>query len=603
MRYSYRSTEVGARQRAPEPGAQPRTTRGPGMAGTAGRYRQVLANRDFRLLISAFIVDSVGGWAYNIVLVVYQFDRTGSTAWVAATTASAWLPRLFLSAPAGALADRYERTTVMVTSALASFLCMTALAVVVVRDGPVLLVLLLAALTAACTTFYSPAASAVLPDVVPEQDLVTANALFALLENLVVVVGPALGGLLLLADEPGAAVVLNALSFLLAALLLLRMRTRSRGGAAEEGTSLAAQLVDGARALRAEPVALALVLFCALDSAVFGASTVLYIPISEKLGTGPEGYSYLLAAQAIGGVLVATVVDRFTSARRLAPVIVGGMWVLALPTALTVFAGTPPVGFLLQLVAGGGMIVVDVLATTALQRDLPRAVLSRVFGILDAATLAGTVSASVLTSVLLHLLPLDTVLVVVGVGFAVLTVLGIGPLLRADRKAAAGLAALAPRIALLEVLDLFASAPRGTLELLARAVEEVRVPAGAHLVREGEPADALYVLVEGEVAVSARGEAERARRLRTLGPRSYFGEIGLLHAIPRTATVRALEPCVLWRIAAEDFRSAVETGSPSPSLMQLAGARLARSHPVLAQRAGQVPAQRGAADSVPAPRG
>ena len=90
------------------------------MAGSArGRYRDALRARDLKLLIAAFIVDAVGGWAYNVVLIVYIFDRTGSPAAIAATTACGWVPRLLLSTYAGVIADRYERTRVMVTSALA----------------------------------------------------------------------------------------------------------------------------------------------------------------------------------------------------------------------------------------------------------------------------------------------------------------------------------------------------------------------------------------------------------------------------------------------------------------------------------------------------
>ena len=53
--------------------------------------------------------------------------------------------------------------------------------------------------------------------------------------------------------------------------------------------------MTGVRALAAQPLAIAVVLFCALDSAVYGAASVLYVPLSVRLGTGPNGYSYLLA--------------------------------------------------------------------------------------------------------------------------------------------------------------------------------------------------------------------------------------------------------------------------------------------------------------------
>ncbi len=65
------------------------------------------------------------------------------------------------------------------------------------------------------------------------------------------------------------------------------------------------------------------------------------------------------------------------------------------------------------------------------------------------------------------------------------------------------------------------------------------------VIREGEPPDALWVVVDGEVEVTIGGTF-----VRTMGPRSYFGEIGLLREIPRTASIRTLEPCTLWRCQA-----------------------------------------------------
>ena len=553
------------------------------MAGSGrASYRSALRSRDYRLLLSGFVVDAIGGWAYNVVLIVYIFDRTGSTTWIAATTAAGWIPRLLFSTYAGAIADRVERTLVMAASSMAAFAAMVGVTLLVAADAPIPLILVLSFLTGTASTFNGPAARAVLPEVVGESDLASANALFGVVESAVVVVGPALGGLLLLADQPAAASALNALSFLAAGLIVASMRVRSRGDAGAEGESLGAQIGAGLSALRAEPVALALVLFCALDSAVYGASTVLYVPISEKLGTGSDGYSYLLVSAALGGVLIAGLVNRLSRSGRLAPVIVGGMCLLALPYAATTLVDAPLLGAALQVVAGGGMVIVDVLAITALQRDLPKEVLGRVFGVFESLVLGAILGASLGASLLLRATDLRTTLLVLGFGVSAVSILGIGPLLRADRKAAAGLALLRPRIALLEVLDLFANASSQTLEALARACEPVELAAGEVVVREGDAADALYVLVDGEVDVSARGEAARARHLRTMGPRSYFGEIGLLRGVPRTATVRTTEPSTLWRISADDFRAALESGAASASMLQVASSRLARSHPRLA---------------------
>lgn len=409
------------------------------MSGSVrGTYRQALAARDLRLLLLAFAVDRTGTWSYNVVLVVYVYNRTGSTLLIAVTTTCSWLPRLLLSTYAGVLADRYERTRLMLRSALAGFVVAVGLAVAVATNQDVALVLTLHALLAATTSFYEPAAQAVVPETVPDKDLPAANALFTVLESLVVVLGPAVGGLLLLlTHHPALGVELDALTFLVAALLVRALRVRSTGDGSTEGGGLLSQIGTGLAALRNEPVALVLVLYCALDTAVFGAMTVLYVPLSQLFGTGSNGYSYLLASQALGGVLAAGLVTRLATSRRLAPVIVGGMCLLALPNAATALVSSPTLGALLQVLSGIGMGIVDVIAITGLQRALPKAVLSRVFGVLETLILGGVLLASFGSSLLLAATSLRTALLVIGGGFAAVSVIGIGPLLRADRAAPA----------------------------------------------------------------------------------------------------------------------------------------------------------------------
>src|SRR5438045_7244735 len=84
------------------------------------RYRDALRHRDMRLLVGTFLVDQVGSWSYIVVILVYIFDRTHSTQWLAATGICRWAPGLLLTSYGGVIADRYQRTTVMVVSAVAS---------------------------------------------------------------------------------------------------------------------------------------------------------------------------------------------------------------------------------------------------------------------------------------------------------------------------------------------------------------------------------------------------------------------------------------------------------------------------------------------------
>jgi MFS family permease len=545
--------------------------------GTArGRYRDALRHRDLRLLISAFGVDQIGSWSYLIVISVYVFDRTHSTQWLAILGVCRWGPSLLLASYGGVLADRYQRVIVMVVSALASAVLMAGMAAVVATAAPVGFVLAISALSSVAGAPYQPAAGALTPEVVGEKDLAAANSIFSALENLVVVVGPGIGGLLLLTGRPVISVVINAASYLIAAAVISRLKVRSRGGGEADGGTWQ-QLTAGLRALAAQPVALAVILFCGLDSAVYGATTVLYVPLSIRLGTGPNGYSYLLAGAALGGLLGAGLANRLSSASRLAPVIMGSICLQALPFLAVIGLHVPWLAAVLQVISGIGMVIVDVLAITTLQRDLAGDLLGRVLGVFDTVILAGILLASLVTGILLAHASLDVTLILIGVGIPVIGLAGLPALLRADRTSAAVAERLRPLVDLLSELDLLTGADRSTLERLAAAAEEVVMPAGSVLIREGDEADALWILTRGELSVSVDEGGSPPRELAPVTAPGYVGELGLLHGIPRTATVQTSQDSTLLRISGEDFLSALQTSRPSPTLLSVAGVRLART--------------------------
>jgi CRP-like cAMP-binding protein len=554
---------------------------------TAGRsrYRDALHYRDMRILIASFLIDQIGSWSFVVVIAVYIFDRTHSTQWLAVLGICRWAPGLLLASYGGVIADRYERVTILITSSLVSAVLMAGIAVGVATDAPIVVTLVLVALSAAALAPYRPAAGALTPEIVGEKDLAAANSIFSGLENLVVVVGPGIGGLLLLTGQPVIGVAINAASFVVAAALVARLRVRSTGSAAEEGNALQ-QFAVGLKALGAQPVAVAVILFCALDSAVYGATSVLYAPLSVRLGTGTNGYSYLLAGAALGGVLGAGLANRLSSASRLAPVIMGSICLQALPFLVTVPVRSPALACALQAVSGVGMVIVDVLALTSLQRDLPGDVLSRVLGVFDTLVLGGILLASLATGILLAHADLNVALIAVGLGIPVIALTGLPTLLRADRTSAAVAARLRPRVALLSQLDLLAGADRNTLERLAAAAEEVVLPAGSVVIREGDEPDALWVLERGELSVSAAGDGGGSRDLPPVTAPGYVGELGLLHGIPRTATVRTRVESALLRIDGDEFLSALQASRPSVSMLSVAGTRMARTRTRVPQQAG-----------------
>ena len=545
-------------------------------------YRSLFAIRDYRLLFSGLAISMSGSWAYNVALVVFVFNATHSPAWVDAASMTRFLTALVTSPIGGLIADRVERVRLMVTLDVLALSFQTALAVVAALNGPVVLAIVLAALTSVSTSSYDPAARATTPVVVGEEHLAAANSAQSAVENLSIIVGPAIAGVLLLFGPPSVVFAINAATFGFSAMVVSRMRARSRPGDITEGGAAGPlkQMAAGIRAFVSSPKVTLLAGFSILASFVYGTDTVLFVVVSKnQLGTGSTGYGYLLAALGVGGILMAGFMNRIAASRRLGAIIVIGMAVYCLPTALLTVVHSPYVAFVLEVIRGGGTIVVDVLAITALQRLVSPDVVARVFGVFFALVLAAISLGALLMPILLGSVGLNTTLLIMGFAIPALT-LAAYPWIRAlDMTAQRELSALEPRIATLQALDIFAGATRAALERLAKSAVEEKVDAGTVLIREGAEADDFFVLTGGEVEVLAAGEAGAEHTLGVLTPPNYFGEIGLLGHRPRTATVKAIAPCTLYRINGSDFIEAMTVASLSPTALGRAQARLARTHP------------------------
>ena len=554
------------------------------MSGAAARpgYRSALRSSDLRKLLGSQVVSASGSWAYNVALMVYLYDKTHSAGWVAAGAMGRFIPALVFSAYGGVIAERFERVSLLAKLNLFALLVQAGLAVAMWRSAPALVAIVLAACSSIIGTAYNPAVAALIPEVVPEEDLAAANAASGTIDNVVIILGPAIGAVLLVAGGPALAVAINAATFAVAAVWVYAMKVRSRPSDVTEGGSAGPlrQVTEGFKALASSATVLTFVSFSVLASFVYGTDTVLFVPVARvQLHAGSSGYGYLLAGLGVGGLLGAAVVNRLAARTRLAPALLGGIAVYCLPTALLVVVHTPALGYLLQVVRGAGTLVVDTLAITALQRSAPKEMVARVFGAFFALVLGAISLGALLTPILLRA-GLHVTLLVYGLGIPALCLLSLPRLLGADRLASLRAAAIAPRVAILERLDLFKAASRASLERLAESAVEMTVEPGTPVVEEGALADAFYAVIDGDLEVAAVGEAGGASaHLRRLGADSYFGEIGLLGHVPRTATVRAETECHLLRIAGEDFLDALTNLSASPSLLEGAQSRLARTHP------------------------
>ncbi|MEA2199138.1 MAG: hypothetical protein QOJ25_3189 [Solirubrobacteraceae bacterium] len=553
------------------------------LAGWFAGYRSALSQRDLRLLLGGLVISATGNWAFNVALLAYVFDRTHSLGWVAAAGLARFVPALVLSAYGGVIAERTERIRLMIGADVVCAVWQAALAAVAATGAPVVLALVFTALNAATNVVYNPAVAATIPSVVGEDDLVAANALNGTIENLVVIAGPAIGAGLLLLGSPAFVFALNAASFAISAAIVSRIRVRSRPvDVTEEGSAgPLRQMALGVRTILGLRAARVLVAFCALVSFLYGTDTILFIGVSEhRLGLGARGFGVLLAALGIGGVLMAAAVDKLAASRRLAVIILTGTAGFCLPTALLTVITSPVLAFALEVVCGGSTLVVDVIAVTALQRSVASDQLARVFGVFFAFVLGAIALGTVITPPIVSGLGLDGALLTMAFAPFALALVGFPALRAMDRETAARSEALAPRIAVLERLQIFATASRPVLDRLAAAATEVAFAPGTAIVREGDPADSLYVLVDGEVEVTARGEGGGPEvTIRTMTAPTYFGEIGVLGHIPRTATVTALTECRCEQIDGDALLDALTSAPPSSTLMENARSRLSLTHP------------------------
>jgi len=537
---------------------------------TARAYRDVLAIPGARALIGASAASQIGNWLYNAALLGYVYSETRSAGWVAAATICRLLPFVLLGPFGGALADRYPRRTVLLAGDALRVLVMAALAATVASAGPVVLVLAFTALTSAAGCAEKPAAMALLPRMVGETRLGPANALLHTVQDLGIVIGPAIGAILLGVAPAWIAFLANGATFAISALLISTMRpdTAPSGGR----TSGVAQLAAGLQTVRATAFALWLIVIVAMVEFTYGAQTVqLVVYATRSLGLGSGGYGVLLTAAGVGGLVSAVANGRLSTSRRVSLiVVVTGL--LACATQLA-YAGVQVLTIALAVTVIGnvGLVSCEVVGETALARIVPREALGRVFGIFNAVSVAAMIAGAILAPVLVAATSLRASLLILGAAAMQVTLLGGLGLRGFDELNARRADALASRVKVLEGLPVTVGAPQIVLEQLASAAQFCPLPPGVDVVVQGAPAHAFYAVVAGRVVVRRDGKA-----VVHLGPGDSFGERGLLDRAPRNATVTTEVDTTLLRVeghalfdaleAAPALRPALDLSSTAPGV-------------------------------------
>ena len=515
-----------------------------------------------------------GYWFFDFIeysawlaIILYCFEKGGAT--LAGISAVIQLVPAAIIAPmlAGA-GDRMPRgrALVLVHSGVAITSLLTLIALK--ADSPVWVVLL--ASTAVTTTLATvrPVHFASLPQLAATpEELVSGNALSSMADGFMRFLGPVVTGIVVAFSGTWLVFVITTVCAAIAALLCVGLGLAAPSEGTEDEGWLAA--LEGLVALRGDWGSIALLAVLTVDFLIAGALDVLGVSFSTKvLDGGTEGAGLIIGAAGIGGLIGAFGAASLARRRVLAPIIAGGaiLEAVAVISVATMETLLPVVVAL--AVAGMGGALTMVTGRTLLQRATDNRILARVFAVQESTTLLATAVGAVLAPVCIARLSPSVAFVPFGVLAAIIGLVGLVFIRRLDERAVVHVdeAELLRRVPFLALL------PQYELERLAATSTWHDVEPGEVVVHQGEPGTEFYVVGSGLFDVDIDGHARPS-----LSEGEGFGEIALLHSVPRTATVTAATTGRLLVVRSTDFLAAV-TGSEDGHALarEIAASRVAR---------------------------
>jgi MFS family permease len=529
-------------------------------AASLQAFQRVFANRNVRKLQIAAVGSTLGSWAYAVALPVYAFHAGGARAvgilffarFVFAAIAAPWL---------GVAADRWSRRRLMLlTDIVRAGLCggMTAVAV---TGGNAYAVYVLAVLSSVAGVAYGPAQGALLPSLVDTPDeLTAANVVSNTISSVGMFAGPAIGGVLLALSGPAAVFAFNGAVLVWSAAFVVQI-PRDKPPERTEHPHFLAELTAGFTTVLSRPSLRVIVGLTGAQTLTSGALEVLLVVLAiQLLNAGNAGVGWLNAAIGIGSIVGAVFVAMIAARRRLATGFALGIVVSVVPLALAAAVSSLAPALVLFGILGAGSVLVEVGGITLLQRSAENEVLGRVFAVLETTILGALAVGSLVTPALVSWLGARGALVAAGAFVPVLIV----PLWPSLRRIDAEAVIAEEPLELLRKIDIFAELPEPVLERLAKGATAVSTAADQVVVAIGEVGNHFYAIATGRVVVEREDGTTRE-----LGPGDSFGEIALLRDVPRTATVRAIEPLQLYAIGRDEFLAAVTGHDPTLALAEI----------------------------------
>lgn len=499
------------------------------------------AVRRLCLATGGFRAAELGVW---IALIAYVYTA-GGVREASAVTVAQLIPATLFAITVGDLIRRFGAADVLRFGLAVQAVGMMTGAVLL-RQGLNAAAFVAAVVAATAVTTTRPSQSVLTPGVVDSPDeLSAANVFSGVLFALAGLVGPATAAVVMSTVGSWAVFALMGVVVAVCAAVVWRL-PNLRSTAEDDALARIAALGTIARERAPRTMVLAIAIFYL----VVGAFDVLSVVIAVELLFRSEAFSgYVTTAVGAGCVLAGSVSLLVVGRRRLAPwVLLSGAAVGGTLVAVSAVGDRVPLSLLILVGFGLAQATYELTALMLLQRVTRLDLLGHVFSVVEALQMAMLAVGAALVPLAAQLFGSPWAPAAIGVLFAVLVGLLATRIVLIDRHARVPITEMAR----LRATPLFGALPGPALETIAREARRVDLETGDVVVKQGEPGSDYFAVVSGELSVSVDGYVRR-----TLERGDGFGEIALLHDVPRAATVRATAPTVLLAVGREPFLAAL----------------------------------------------
>lgn len=348
------------------------------MAGRRLASDSVLRIANYQRLVLSRFISNLGNGMAPIALAfgVLSIPGTDATSLSIVLAAQA-IPVVIVLPIGGVIADRVGRARVIYTAdAALGIVVMTIAVLFLTGTATVPLLAILGALAGCLEALWWPAYTGMVPDTVEDAYLQPANAYLSVASNSGLIIGSALGGLLVALIGPGLAVAFDAMTFLVSAALVFTIRHLSRPH--DSGESMLGDLGHGWRVfISYRWVVVVVAAYSLIVMAMRGAEEVLGPVLAVQEYGGAAGWALVLAAQSAGLLAGAVVATRIRVRR---PMVFGMLITLSIPVQLVFLGLALPLWCVMAgaFALGLSMEIFMVIWFTAMQTNIPRDALSRV---------------------------------------------------------------------------------------------------------------------------------------------------------------------------------------------------------------------------------